>query len=71
MIDTCAFKPFHDLAENRPFGPSCGKPATHHIVWKDGRYSPMCPEHGLEALDPDARSLVERVIQIKEGGARG
>lgn len=60
---TCAFAEAHNPATLEPRGRRCGKPATREIHWKDGRVSPACPVHGLQALDEDARSLVLRITR--------
>ena len=61
MKHTCAYRESYDPETLEPVGPECGKPATQELFWHDGRVSPSCPEHGLEALDDDARALVDWV----------
>jgi hypothetical protein len=58
---TCAHHESFDPETLEPRGPACGKPATQELYWHDGRVSPSCPEHGMKALDADARALVVRV----------
>jgi len=65
MSHTCAFRESHDPETLEPTGPRCGKPATQELHWKDGQVSPSCPEHGMRALDKDARKLVARVTRPK------
>lgn len=62
----CVFCFAHDANDN-PLGPACGKPAAGAILWKDGRYSPCCEEHGLEALDPDVLAEVSHFVMNTEG----
>lgn len=64
MKHTCAFREDHDPDTLEPRGAVCGKPATQTIHWRDGRYSPSCAEHGLKALDDDAKKLVRLVVPI-------
>ena len=48
----CDFHDAHD-ADERPTGNRCPKPATHRIIWNDGkRFSFGCDDH-LE-IDADA-----------------
>jgi hypothetical protein len=63
MKHTCSFRESHDPETLEPLGPDCGKPATEEIYWDDGRVSAACSEHGVQALDEDARALVVRVTQ--------
>jgi hypothetical protein len=58
---TCAFRESHDPETLAPVGPACGKPAMQELYWRDGRVSPSCSEHGMGALDDDARALLHRV----------
>lgn len=58
---TCAFHESHDPETMEPTGPPCGRSATEEIHWKDGRVSPACVAHGMQALDAAARALVTRV----------
>lgn len=55
---TCAFRESHDPETLEPMGAACGKPAMQELYWHDGRVSPSCSEHGMGALDDDARALV-------------
>ncbi len=66
MTGYCAFREEHDPVTLEPLGPACGKPATQIIYWRDGRASPACDEHGMSALDDDARALVSRVARAVE-----
>lgn len=58
---TCAFRESHDPETLEPLGRACGKPAMQELYWHDGRVSPSCSEHGMRALDDEARALVVRV----------
>ena len=63
MKHTCTFMPFHDADTLEPLGPCCGERATQELYWQDGRISPACSRHGLQALDKEARVLVVRVTR--------
>jgi len=63
MKHTCAFRSSHDPDTLEPTGPRCNKRATQEIYWQDGRVSPSCPQHGLRALEKEARALVVRVTR--------
>lgn len=60
----CVWRPFHDAETDTPFGPACGAPATHVIVWLDGtrRWSTACLRH----LDLDPAAPPCRIIPIPE-----
>lgn len=58
---TCAYRAAFDPETFEPVGPACGKPATQELYWLDGTVSPSCPDHGMRALDDDARALIVRV----------
>jgi hypothetical protein len=60
-MHTCAYRASYDPETLEPMGAVCGKPAMQELYWKDGRVSPSCSEHGMRALDDDARALVARV----------
>lgn len=60
-MNHCEFRDAFDPATLEPVGPACGQPATQVILWRDRRYSPACAEHGVAALDPEARALVQGV----------
>ena len=59
----CGFRLAHDENET-PVGPRCTRTATREIVWRDGRVSATCLEHGLSALTPEARKLVACVREL-------
>lgn len=61
----CAFKSAHDPETLEPRGRECGRPAVKVILWRDGRRSPACTEHGVTALDSEAAKLVERTEAIR------
>jgi hypothetical protein len=44
---TCDYHDDHD-EDGRPRGNRCGKPVTHEIKWKDGRWSMACDEHAAD-----------------------
>lgn len=52
------FRYEHDPVTLEPLGKECGRSAVAIIVWHDGRKSPMCKQHGTNALTPEARKLV-------------
>jgi hypothetical protein len=60
---TCAFRAAHDPDTLEPLGAACGERATQELYWQDGRVSPSCPVHGMEALTEEARALVTRVTR--------
>lgn len=60
----CAFRQTHDPKTLEPTGPACGAPATCNLIWKDGRHSPACQEHGYNTLTPEAKKLVAKVVKI-------
>lgn len=49
--ETCTYCAACDMQTLDPIGPECGAPAVEILRWKDGRTSPACIEHGVEALD--------------------
>lgn len=71
--ETCAHHELHDPETEEPIGAACGGAVTQVIFWKDRRYSPSCEQHGLDALDEDARARVVCIHPIKpaRGGADG
>jgi hypothetical protein len=63
MKHTCAHHDAFDPETFEPVGPACGEPAMQELYWHDGRVSPSCEKHGMQALDDDARALVMRVMR--------
>lgn len=53
--DGCEFK--EDMT-----GPRCGEAVTQVICWIDGRFSPACSKHGLDALEPEAVAFVRYIF---------
>ncbi len=49
--ETCTYCAAYNMQTLEPIGPNCGAPAVEILVWKDGRTSPACIDHGVEALD--------------------
>jgi hypothetical protein len=64
MIETCTFRYDHDPVTLAPRGRACKSPAVEEILWKDGRTSVACAEHGLAALADDAKAEVVRVRKM-------
>lgn len=61
----CVWRPFWTEDEyHNPFGPACGAPASHVIIWLDGtrRWSTACLRH----LDLDPAAPPCRIIPIPE-----
>lgn len=56
--ERCTFHDDHDPVTHRPRGNRCTATAVEEILWTDGRTSVACEQHGLDALDEDARALV-------------
>ena len=65
MAERCVYRADWDPETLEPRGPECGAEATQTIHWKDGRYSPGCEEHGLEALVPSALHEVAAVVSVE------
>lgn len=63
--ERCAFHATHDPETEEPTGRRCGKVATQVIVWRDGRLSTSCGQHGAKALDDSASALVLRIEPIE------
>jgi hypothetical protein len=52
----CDFRDAHDPVTDTPLGERCGAPATHYIMWDDGRrYSVACDQH----LEIDSTATVK------------
>ena len=62
--DTCTFCFEHDPETLAPKGDACKAPGVDEIHWKDGRISVACREHGLDALDEEARAEVFHVVPL-------
>jgi len=60
----CTFCREHDMATDTPVGPMCGAIAVEELHWRDGRISNACKDHGVAALDRDARTLLLTVKRI-------
>jgi len=66
MTETCCFHEDFDPVTLAPRGTKCTAAAVSAIVWKDGRVSPACAHHGVDALDEYGRELVKEVRPVKE-----
>jgi hypothetical protein len=62
--ERCTFCFEHDPVTDKPIGRRCGRVGTHIIEWVDGRTSIACPAHGLDAIDPDVRVNVKRIVPL-------
>jgi len=65
---SCDFHFDHDPKTEAPLGPKCQSEATLIVVWKDGRFSYGCADHGGSAIDPDRRALIAEVLPLTERG---
>lgn len=63
--ERCGFRFDHDPVTLLPRGRRCGRVAVEIIQWKDGRWSPACAAHGIQALTEDARYHVARVRTVE------
>lgn len=54
----CHFCDHHDPVTDEPRGNRCNAPTVEILHWKDGRVSPACKDHGVQALDRHARKLL-------------
>ncbi len=59
--EACGFRFDHDPATLTPRGRKCKSVAVEELLWRDGRTSVACAEHGAEALTVEARKLLVRV----------
>jgi hypothetical protein len=66
VAETCCFHEHHDPVTEEPCGNKCNAPAVYAIVWNDGRVSPACELHGIDALDDNGRALVEEIVPVQE-----
>jgi hypothetical protein len=63
-ITKCDFHDSHDLAADVPTGKRCDVPATHRIVWVDGRHSFGCGAH--LAIDDAAMVKPIAIVPLNE-----
>ena len=66
MSEVCCYHNDYDPIDDTPRGNKCGAPAVQAIVWKDGRVSPACKDHGLDAIDPEVHRLIADVRPVEE-----
>jgi len=65
LPERCGYHYSHDPVTDKPKGRRCTKLTVEVIYWKDGRFSVGCKRHGVAALTPDARALIDHVTSLK------